>query len=721
MTTIHTILEECRQISKSGGVEMRVSRKVIFMILVIVLFCSLDLFPLPSVYAQSAAARPYTIQAANRLWGNNRYQTANAIAERYNNGQVDNVILASGNNFPDALAASVLAYKLKAPILLVDASAAHTVEAFAYIKNHFSPQGHVYIAGGPGLIGVDFHNVLNSMGYAESQITQIGGLDRYETSALLAKQLQVAKGTPVVITTGENFRDALTVSSFAAKNGWPVLLAGSDLSSSVKDVLSEVQPSQVYIAGDADAVSESVAEQIKTLLPASAVERLSGLSAFATEIAIIQKFAPNPTELYLASANVFADALSGSVLAAQTGAPIVLVDPKLSGLPAEVASFLKGLSTKPDIQVFGGSGAVPDELVTNTESVLQGNLGSTPNQCISIVAPTINGEASNIVDKVADNLHVRTGVNMDLLYIATETGGNFQNPQGYLLNQDAFGINAAVKSYFGKYVSNESAKDLFNQAMQVPNPPHKFVGSEFTDVLQSDEGTLLQPSGPATWDTLSKFESDTKATDFFTENRTRYEQMVQDFVKTDLNFNHVQQLQDFFGKNLSKDRFEIVLSTIENGGQATWLDNADGTATHIIIINPSDNAGILNVLYHETAHNFYDVRMDDPDLVNQYAQYANALGHHEADFGTELNETLARVVTLVMIDKYHGKEAAMENLNLVTQSGWKNTKEIATLVLNKYMNNRSQYKTFRDFMPVIFEYLKASSLQQPFDIGPAQF
>lgn len=39
------------------------------------------------------------------------------------------------------------------------------------------------------------------------------------------------------------------------------------------------------------------------------------------------------------------------------------------------------------------------------------------------------------------------------------------------------------------------------------------------------------------------------------------------------------------------------------------------------------------------------------------------------------------------------------------------------LVKNKYLNNREKFKTFKEFIPVIFEYLKASSLNQSFDIG----
>lgn len=83
--------------------------------------------------------------------------------------------------------------------------------------------------------------------------------------------------------------------------------------------------------------------------------------------------------------------------------------------------------------------------------------------------------------------------------------------------------------------------------------------------------------------------------------------------------------------------------------RATFVKNNDGSTTYYNIMNPTDSSSILNTLYHETAHNFYEVHTENKELINQYGQYANALGHHEYDFGTEVNETIARVVTAIML------------------------------------------------------------------------
>ena len=57
-------------------------------------------------------------------------------AEYYNNNMVNNVILVTGEDFPDALSASVLAHKLDAPILLVDSTISDSSNAFDYIFKH---------------------------------------------------------------------------------------------------------------------------------------------------------------------------------------------------------------------------------------------------------------------------------------------------------------------------------------------------------------------------------------------------------------------------------------------------------------------------------------------------------------------------------------------------------------------------------------------------------
>jgi len=293
-----------------------------------------------------------------RISGEDRYQTARFIAENFISDNVDNVVLASGNNFPDALSASVLAGKLGAPILLVDSTPDSSIEAFNFIINHVNKSGTVYLIGGKGVISSDFIDSLKQLGY--TQIKQIGGTDRYETSYIICQQIAAAPGTPVVIASGENFPDALAVSAFAVKNGWPILLTASNsLSANMENYLSSSQPKTVYIVGGSGVVSLAVEEKVKELIPSTQTVRLGGTDRYDTAIKIINQFEPKPSIVYLASGNGFADALAGSVLAARNAAPIVLVDSSIE-LPSQVLSFL-GQCSKTEIRALGGQGVVKEE------------------------------------------------------------------------------------------------------------------------------------------------------------------------------------------------------------------------------------------------------------------------------------------------------------------------------------------------------------------------
>lgn len=339
---------------------------------------------LGSLPVQAQTAQPGVVKAQNikvqgavgtSLSGQNRFETAKAISEQVNSSMSMDVVLTSGNNFPDALSASVLAKKLNAPILLVDSTAQGSSEAFSYILQHLNFSGTVHIIGGEGIIGQDFIDRLNQNGY--KNIDRIGGTDRYATDLQIAQKLNVAKGTPVVIASGENFPDALSISSIASSKGYPILLVGSDgnLAQGIKNFLTTDQPSQVYIVGGTGVVSEGIKAQVQSLVPSTVITRLSGQDRFDTAGQILNAFSMNPKTLYLSSGNNFPDALAGSALTSKTGDPILLIDPNSLAVPPAIEAYLKQLhanNLKPNIVSFGGSAVVPDAIVKYVQNILDG-------------------------------------------------------------------------------------------------------------------------------------------------------------------------------------------------------------------------------------------------------------------------------------------------------------------------------------------------------------
>src|SRR5680860_57126 len=325
--------------------------------------------PVTPTLASTVSAGSYT-----RIAGQDRFETAKDIAMNGNTLGLTDVIIVSGNNFPDALSVSVLAKKLKAPIVLVDSTVAHSSAAFTFISDKLSKTGTVHIIGGTGIISDTFKTELNRLGFFN--IDRIGGYDRYDTNTLIAQKLVATKNTPIVIASGEDFPDALSIASIASHYGYPILLtAKASLSQGTKNYISSVQPSEVYIVGGTGVVSDAVQTNIKALTPAT-ITRLAGADGFDTAEKILSAFSLTPKTVYIASGLNFPDALAGSALAAVTGDPIVLVDPSMTGVPPSIMKYLQTLYSKgvvPNIVAFGGTGVIPDIVLDSARGVLMGD------------------------------------------------------------------------------------------------------------------------------------------------------------------------------------------------------------------------------------------------------------------------------------------------------------------------------------------------------------
>lgn len=125
---------------------------------------------------------------------------------------VDIVYVATGANFPDALAGSVLAALDGAPILLVTRDSIPT--ATATELGRLGPR-YIRILGGPNTVSDTVLNLLKGYATANTanEVTRISGLDRYATAAEISQlvpaaasklpdnQVKVVTGNPVLPTT----------------------------------------------------------------------------------------------------------------------------------------------------------------------------------------------------------------------------------------------------------------------------------------------------------------------------------------------------------------------------------------------------------------------------------------------------------------------------------------------------------------------------------------
>jgi putative cell wall-binding protein len=300
--------------------------------------------------AHSTAKVPRTLQ---RIAGSSRTETSIAIAkEEFKDKAPDAVVLTTANGFPDALSGAGLAYKYNAPMLLVNKSVNDSKNVLDYVINNLSKGKNVYILGGEGVVGTDISDYLTSQGY---NVMRIGGSDRYETNQKIVDNLNVDKGSTVILASADGFADALSVSSIAALKGYPILLSGKDsLPANVVSDITNIHPAHLYIMGGTGVLSTNIEEQIKNINANIKISRLSGNNRYETSMKIVDFFKSTGDTVTVASGTDFPDALSGALLAARKKSAILLVD----NMDLTKQKDLLKKNSINNIVIFGGEGAV---------------------------------------------------------------------------------------------------------------------------------------------------------------------------------------------------------------------------------------------------------------------------------------------------------------------------------------------------------------------------
>ncbi|MGH9044386.1 MAG: cell wall-binding repeat-containing protein, partial [Acidimicrobiales bacterium] len=316
------------------------------------------------------------------------------------------VILATDQNFPDALAASYLAGYLKTGILLTP-----TAQLSSETQSALKTEGitNVYVVGGPLAVSqntisqVEATPAYNCGGTTAtgSDITVTGpifGQTQYDT----AEQIAVTPGTAnvkavnlsgaynnayddttgaesatpsatgalrtAIVATGTNFQDATAGSVMAYNNQFPLLLTDpSSLSSQAQTGLSALGIQQVIVLGGPLAVSDADVASIQGM--GISVIRIAGQD-YTDTAQKLADFELNQSanfsglgwgattgttswkgQILVARGDFYSDALAGCVLASQSQSPILTTEN-----PSTVGSYLAGFLNS------GGSAAGIDGL-----------------------------------------------------------------------------------------------------------------------------------------------------------------------------------------------------------------------------------------------------------------------------------------------------------------------------------------------------------------------
>ena len=258
-------------------------------------------------------------------------------------GNAGAVVLARGDDYPDALVGGPLAAAKNAPLLLTEGSTLPAATA-TELKRVLPAGGTVYVLGGTSAVPASVATQLTGFGY---NVVRYFGANRYATAVAVAKAL--GSPTTVLLATGTNFPDALAAGPAAAHVHGAILLTdGSAVPTETATYLAGAHV--MYAVGGPAAAAVSSATAIL------------GSDRYATAAAVATKFFPTSAVVGVATGASFPDALAGGAQLALVGGPLLLSS--LGSVPVSTSSYLNAdHSGLTNVYVYGGTAVLGTTVV----------------------------------------------------------------------------------------------------------------------------------------------------------------------------------------------------------------------------------------------------------------------------------------------------------------------------------------------------------------------
>lgn len=301
--------------------------------------------------------------AAERFGGDNRYETAAAIADEAAPYGADDVFVARADEFPDALVAAFGAGHTGSPVLLTER---RWVPEATLDSLEDLGASRVILLGEQKAISRIVAKRFRREGY---DVERVGGTNRYETAAAVALRYGAESDDSVgavygkrtaLLASGERFRDPLVAAPLAAGAHFPLLLTERQrYAPEVSEALEALGIEQVLIIGDTMAVDHAVHERLEE--EGYEIRRLGDPEDQGTA-AVVAQFAIytlrwSLDDIFLIDRRSFASALTAVSLAGQSEGAVMLTDP-----PATRAAeqWLAALCPRVGhLRAVGGPEAVP--------------------------------------------------------------------------------------------------------------------------------------------------------------------------------------------------------------------------------------------------------------------------------------------------------------------------------------------------------------------------
>ncbi len=299
------------------------------------------------------SAATNTAPSSERVSGADRFLTSVTVSQHAFPGtNVPVAYIASGLDFPDALAAAPAAGVQHGPVLL---TMPDTIPASIITElNRLKPK-KVIVVGGTTAVSAAAVKQLTDLGYP---VTRLGGADRYETSRLIAAYA-FPSATTTYAASGYSFADALSAAPVAAKQNRPLILVDSkELDPSTNSFLEMKSIRSVTLVGGNAVIADSWTGQAEST--GVTVTRIGGADRFITSAMLASAgFGANSaSSVYVASGLAWPDALVSAAAAGALSQPLLLAAPTC--VPRAIGDQMVRLGTT-SMDIAGGTNVLtPD-------------------------------------------------------------------------------------------------------------------------------------------------------------------------------------------------------------------------------------------------------------------------------------------------------------------------------------------------------------------------
>lgn len=270
----------------------------------------------------SGTHNDHAIQSLKRLWGITAYDTMRAINSIAFPDSSQYAVLTTGESYWDALSASGLAGKLKAPML--PTQGASLSEQTRFELSRLGVQ-KVYICGGVNAISKSVEGDLAALGIA---VERVAGAWASDTANEVAQHLE--QTDEAFLATSWGYEDALSVAPYNYATKKPLFLTDYTTGLLDKNTLAAIKAqgiTRIHIVGGTSVVSQAVEDQLRE--QGIQIDRIAGETAYDTSIALADFLLTkgmNANNVGVATGWGFADALSGAALCGKNNSVLLLAD-----------------------------------------------------------------------------------------------------------------------------------------------------------------------------------------------------------------------------------------------------------------------------------------------------------------------------------------------------------------------------------------------------------